>query len=128
MPVTPGPVVKPPLPVIGVGGGGFATDEFSVEPETGDGLSIPAAAELAKAVCTGTVMGSMGACAVGVGVELAPLPPSPQPPTIKPRTIVSTPKGYMNVVGMFLSMLGSDWQTCGSPNSTIHPRRSILPL
>jgi hypothetical protein len=114
---------------MGIGGEGFTTDEFSLEPETVDGLSIPAAAKLTEAACTGTVeLGFMGAWAVGVGVELAPLPPSPQPPTIKPKTIISTPKGYMYVVGMFLSMIGSDWQTCGSPNSTFHRRWSILPL
>jgi hypothetical protein len=94
IPVTPGPIVKGPLPVIGIGGGGFTTDEFSLEPETVTGLSTPAAAELAKPVCTGTVkLGSMEAWAAGAGVELAPLPPSPQPPTIKPKTITSTPNG-----------------------------------
>jgi hypothetical protein len=91
---------------MGIGDGGFTTDEFSLEPETENGLSVPAAATFATAVCTGTVkLGSMDAWAVGVGVELAPLPPSPQPPTIKPKTITSTPKGYVCMVGIFLSRL-----------------------
>ena len=129
MPVTPGPIVKGPLPVIGIGGGGFTTDEFSLEPETGNDVSITAAAELATAVCTGTVaLGSVGAWAVGVGVEPAPLPPSPQPPTIKPKTITSMPNGYVCRAGMFLSRLRSDSQTCGSPHSTVHPRWSSLGL
>ena len=89
---------------MGIGGGGLTTDEFSLEPETGTGLSIPAAAELAKAVCTGTVkLGSVDAWALGVGVELDPLPSSPQPPTTKPKTNISTPKGYVCMAGMFLS-------------------------
>src|SRR5689334_4370347 len=100
-PIIPGPNAKGPLPVMGIGGEGFTTEEFSLEPETGSGLSIPTADELAKAVCTGTVkLGSVDDWAVGVGVELDPLPPSPQPPTTKPKTITSTPKGYVCMPGI----------------------------
>src|SRR6185295_11135509 len=83
--------------------------EFSVEPETVDGLSIPATAKLAEAVCPGTVMlGFMGAWAVGVGVELDPLSPSPQPPTIKPQASTSARKGYVCMPGMSPSRLRRD--------------------
>lgn len=81
---------------MGIGGEGLTTDAFSLEPETVTGVSVPTAAEFAKAVCTGTVkVGFVDDWAVEVGGELDPLPPSPQPLTTKPKTITSVPKEYL---------------------------------